>query len=190
VWIATALWFAGVVAGLVMLASYDNTPGGAAAAPGRWPDGSALGRAKDGPTLVLVAHPHCSCTRTSIAELGEALARTRTQPRTYVLFVKPGGFEAGWEETDLWRRALALPAATLVRDDEGRESRRFGAVTSGTALLYDETGRLLFSGGITRARSHAGDSPGRRALVALLNREPAADAATHVFGCALFAAGS
>ena len=37
------------------------------------------------PTLVLLAHPQCSCTRASLDELGEALARTRIRPTTYVL---------------------------------------------------------------------------------------------------------
>ena len=46
---------------------------------------------------------------------------------------------------------------------------RFGLVSSGHALLYDENGRLLFSGGLTNARGHAGNSVGRNAIVAILN---------------------
>ena len=58
----------------------------------------------------------------------------------------------------------------MLRDDDGAEARRFGAETSGQTLLYDEHGALLFSGGITGARGHAGDNAGRASLVALLNR--------------------
>ncbi len=64
-----------------------------------------------------------------------------------------------------------------MRDADGREARHFGAATSGQTLLYDERGTLVFSGGITGARAHAGDNVGRQSLVALLNREPPAHAA-------------
>jgi hypothetical protein len=144
-----------------------------------------------------MAHPQCSCTLASLEELAEALARADARPRTYVLFLKPDGFSNGWEQTDSWRIAAALPAVTVVRDDTGREARRFGAATSGQTLLYDADGRLLFSGGITGARGHAGDNAGRSELVALLNRGQPARArsqlaaqshrdATSVFGCPLF----
>jgi CheY-like chemotaxis protein len=58
-------------------------------------------------------------------------------------------------------------------------------VRSGQTLLYDEDGRLGFSGGVTGARAHPGDNAGRQSLVALLNREVAGRRGTNVFGCAL-----
>lgn len=114
-----------------------------------------------------------------------------------MLFLKPEGVSSGWEQTDSWRMAAALPGVTVVRDDSGREALRFGAATSGQTLLYDADGALLFSGGITAARGHAGDNAGRSELVSLLNREQSARArtlnpeqshrdATSVFGCPLF----
>jgi hypothetical protein len=138
----------------------------------------------------MLAHPHCTCTRASLGELGEAIARARTRPKTYVLFMVPRGFAKGWEQTDLWQRAAALPGVEVVRDEDGHQAKFFGTVTSGQTLLYDERGALTFSGGITGARAHAGDNLGRQALVALLNREPAALHGSHVFGCPLFHAGS
>jgi hypothetical protein len=60
-------------------------------------------------------------------------------------------------------------------------------VTSGQTFLYDARGTLLFSGGITGARGHAGDNAGRASIVALLNRAGAATTSTNVFGCSLFA---
>jgi len=184
--VAGVVWLALAGAGLFVLWSYDNAPGLNANAPPRWPRGSVLEPARDRPTLVVFAHPQCSCTRASLGELAEALARASRRPRTYVLFLRPVGFPEGWEQTDLWRTAAALPDATVVRDDDGRESRRFGAATSGQTLLYDATGTLVFSGGITGARAHPGDNAGRSALVALLNRAPADYAGTNVFGCSLF----
>jgi hypothetical protein len=137
----------------------------------------------------LLAHPQCSCTRATLSELAELLARARTRPKTYILFLRPEGFARGWEQTDLWRTAAALPDVTVLRDDQGREARRFGAFTSGQTLLYDSDGTLLFSGGITGARAHAGDNAGRSAIVDLLNRGQSNRAATDVFGCPLFASG-
>jgi hypothetical protein len=118
--------------------------------------------------------------------LAEALARADVRPKTYVLFLKPAGASDAWTHTDLWAAASALPDVTVVTDYDGTEARRFGVSTSGQTLLYGENGRLLFAGGITGARSHRGDNDGRRAIVALLNREGAPRASTNVFGCALF----
>ena len=188
-WIATAVWLIAAVTGLSVLWRYDNEPGVGANAPARWPAASVLARTPGQSTLVLLAHPQCSCTPASLAELAEVLARARTSPRTYVLFLKPVGVSSKWEQTDLWKTAAAIPGVTLVRDDDGREARRFGSETSGQTLLYDGNGTLRFSGGITGARAHAGDNAGRRSLVALLSGEQPDRAATNVFGCPLFASG-
>jgi hypothetical protein len=138
----------------------------------------------------MLAHPHCTCTRASLGELAEAIARARVRPRTYVVFMAPETLGRGWEMTDLWRTAASLPDVTVVRDEDGREARRFGAETSGQTLLYDEHGALVFNGGITGARAHAGDNAGRQSLVALLNLASAERARTNVFGCPLFNTGS
>jgi hypothetical protein len=185
-----SIWLVAATAGLWVLWQYDNTPGERARAPEHWPAPTKLTRATDRPTLIVLAHPHCTCTRASLGELAEAIARARTPPRTYVLFMAPTSFADGWENTDLWRTAAGIPGVTVVRDDDGREARRFGAETSGQTLLYDERGVLVFSGGITGARAHAGDNVGRQSLVALLNQEPAARSGTNVFGCSLFHEGS
>jgi hypothetical protein len=193
----TVVWLALAVAGLSVLWRFDNAPGEAATAPARWPTSSVLARSPGRPTLVLLAHPQCSCTLASLEELGEALARAHDRPKTYVLFLKPEGFANGWEQTESWRIASAIPDVNVVRDDSGREASRFGAATSGQTLLFDADGALLFSGGITAARGHAGDNAGRSEIVSLLNHEnsqrprslnpgqPLRDA-TSVFGCPLF----
>lgn len=181
------LWFATAIGGLFVVWSYDNAPGVAAKAPTDWPAETTLARATDRPTLVLLAHPQCSCTRATLGELTEALARAKSLPKTYVVFLKPSSMPDGWEKTELWNTASALPNVTVVADDDGREADQFGAVTSGQTFLYDARGALVFSGGITGARGHAGDNAGRSSVVALLNRGPAVTASTNVFGCSLFA---
>jgi hypothetical protein len=192
VWGALALlWLAAVAAGLATLAAYDNSPGVAARAPGRWPAASRLALDATRPTLVMLAHPRCTCTRASLGELAELMARTPRRPRGHVVFVKPGraGSAIGWERTDLWERAAAIADVTVVRDDDGHEAALFGAETSGQTFLYAPGGQLLFSGGTPGARGHAGDNAGRATLLALLRHETPGRRATPVFGCSLFAPG-
>jgi hypothetical protein len=184
-----ACWLGTVAAGLWVVRAYDNTPGVSAAAPGRWPAGTHLIPAGTGPTLVMLAHPMCPCTRASLDELAEALARSTTAAKTYVLFIRPAGFADGWERSDLWQRAARIPGVTPVGDDAGAEAARFGTSTSGQTLLYGADGSLLFSGGITGSRGHAGDNEGRAGLLALLTRTGRGQTRTNVFGCPLFARG-
>jgi|SRR5688572_16446566 len=186
-WACIAVWLFAVAAGLSVVWAWENTPGAAGDAPARWPADSGLSRAGDAPTLILFAHPQCSCTRASLGEFAETLARATTRPRTYVVFLKPVGLGVDWEKTDLWRAAERLPGVTVMRDDEGREAKRFGVITSGQTMLYDESGDLIFSGGITGARGHAGDNAGRASLISLLNQGRANLSSTSVFGCPLFA---
>jgi hypothetical protein len=181
----TAVWLALAGAGLWVLWAYDNRPGTAATAPPQWPVDTRLARTDGQATLVFLAHPRCSCTRASLTELAEVLARSATRPRTYVVFIRPDGFEKNWEKTDLWRRAMALPGVTVTRDDAGAEATRFGAVTSGQTLLYDARGNLIFTGGITGARAHEGENAGELALISAIN-SGAGRARSSVFGCPLF----
>jgi hypothetical protein len=188
-WLAAlaCFWLGGVISGLWVLWAYDNRPGKTANAPGQWPGGTTLTLSSATPTLVFVAHPQCTCTDASLDELAEILARAQTHPRTYVLFLKPSSVEPGWEQTDLWTRASALPNVTVLRDDEGIEARRFGVETSGQTFLYDRNGTLIFNGGITGSRGHAGENAGELSLVALLSQGAPARRNTSVFGCPLFA---
>lgn len=184
-----ALWFGGVAAGLGWLASFASRPGASGRAPATWPETSAIAREPGRPTLLLFVHPRCACSRASVAELAELLARAADRPATRVLFLRPDGVAPGWEETELWRDAQRLPAASVLRDDGGAEARRFGALTSGQAQLYGADGRLLFAGGLTASRGHRGESLGRDSLLALLNHGTPPAAATPVFGCELFGRG-
>jgi hypothetical protein len=186
-WAFAAFWMVCVVAGLSIVWAYDNTPGQAGTLPEQWPVESRLARASDGPTLILFAHPQCFCTRASLGEFAEILARATRRPRTYVVFLKPYGFGMDWEKTDLWKTATSLPGVSVIRDDEGVEATRFGVLTSGQTVLYDATGAMVFSGGITGARAHAGNNAGRASIVALLNQAATDVSQTSVFGCALFA---
>jgi len=117
------------------------------------------------------------------------MTRCHGKLTTTVLMLRPGGMPEGWERTDLWESAAVIPGVTVASDVGGFESRRFGAATSGQALLYAVDGRLLFAGGITGSRGHRGDNNGRAAVTALVldsgQAAPAWAAVTPVYGCPL-----
>jgi len=180
------LWLAVVVAGMGALMDYSSRPGIPAAAPHQWPSGSRLVRDEGRPTLVMLAHPRCDCTKASLSELAELLARTRHRPSVYVVFVKPGAATANWEQTSLWKSAEAIPGVRVMRDDEGVEARRFSVQTSGQILLYDAQGTLVYAGGTTAARGKTGESFGRTAILAALDTRHPQSPSSPVYGCSLF----
>ena len=182
----TILWLLVISIGLWMLWGYENTPGKAAEPPREWPADSKILPARDHATLVMLAHPHCPCTRATIGELASIMAHSQGRLTAYVLFLKPTGFSEEWEKSDLWQSAASIPGVTAVIDDEGAEANRFHAATSGQTVLYDAGGRLLFSGGITASRGHYGDNAGQSAIVSLVNSGAADLTETSVFGCPLF----
>ena len=187
VWfVLLVLWLGAVGAGLAWLMAYDSTPGMTADAPVAWPAGSALARDPAGPTLIMMAHPRCDCTRASLGELAELLARVRQQPRTFVVFIRPGGVDGAWEHTSVWNQATGIRGVRVIRDDNGAEAERFGVHTSGQTLLYDRYGRLVYAGGTTGARGKSGNNAGRSALVESINDARRSGPTTPVFGCSLF----
>jgi hypothetical protein len=186
--IAIALWLAVVGGGTIGMTRYSNSPGSSGQAPVAWPAESQIPFNPGQPTLVMFVHPRCPCTRASLGELEVLLAQFPGQLRTHVVFLKPAGTTTNWEKTDLWRKASAIPDMTVYIDNAGIEARRFHAETSGQTLLYDRSGALLFQGGITLGRGHAGDNPGRSALQDLLREGHSNQVKTPVFGCSLFEA--
>ena len=158
--IFATVWFASTATGLWVLWSWDNKPGVAAQARAHWPAGSRLAHDRARPTLVMLVHPQCTCSRASLTELAECLPAP-TPSEDLCPLPETRGIADGWEKTDPWRAAAALPDVTVIRDDEGATADRFGAVTSGQTFLYDARGTLQFSGGITSARGHAGNNAGR-----------------------------
>jgi hypothetical protein len=180
-----AAWLVTVGAGIAVLMAYENAPGPGPAPPSAWPGESRIPRTADRPILVFFAHPHCPCTRASLGELARILARCQGRVSACVLLVKPDGVGDDWTQTDLRKNALEIPGVQVLRDDGGAEARRFHAATSGQTLLYAADGRLLFHGGITPSRGHAGDSSGRTAILALVNGATKAREETFVFGCPL-----
>ena len=178
-------WLAAISFGFGLLWRCAMTPGAAGAPPLSWPASARLERPGDRSTLILWAHPKCSCTRASLAELSKLVPRFASKLRAYVVFIQPSGVGDDWRDTDLWQRAESIPGVETVRDDGDRLASLFRVETSGTVLLYDSSGALRFSGGITPARGHEGDSFGAERLEALLTTGTADRNDSPVFGCSL-----
>jgi len=164
---------------------YEKELGDPGQPPAIWPLDSGIPRPTGSPVLVMMVHPHCSCTGASLEELARAMVRGQGKAEVYVLFLKPAGLGQEWVKTKLWSRAAEIPGVSVLADDRGNEARRFGVATSGHVLLYDRGGSLRFSGGITDARGHAGDNPGAEALVKQLLGAAPAPERFFVFGCSL-----
>lgn len=183
--VAATLWGVVVVGGFAYLGKYKAMPG-----PGRdaevgmtWPIESALIRRNNRATLVMFVHPQCGCSRASISELGKLMTQIQSQVVAHVVFLKLPGTD--WEDSDNWRAASAIAGVTTTWDQGGREASRFGARTSGQTMLYDRSGRLAFSGGITPSRGHEGDNLGSYEILALVRGRTELGAQSRVFGCAL-----
>ena len=184
----TALWATSTAFGLSYLWAYDSTPGRPARAPRAWPHDARVTLAADRPTLILLIHPHCPCSRATLGELAALMTDCRDHLAATVLMLRPDGTPPGWEHTDLWDSAAAIPGVTVLADEQGAHARLFGAATSGQALLYAPDGQLLFAGGITASRGHRGDNPGRAAITTLVLQDGdprPGPAQTPVFGCPL-----
>ena len=183
--IFAAGWVCAVSAGLAVMLRYENTPGLSEQAPSAWPAATRIPPPGARPSLVLFAHPRCPCTRATMSELARIMAQCEGKLDASVIFFTPQDPEPGWKQTALRREAAAIPGVRLLDDKEGQEARRFGAETSGQAMLYDASGHLLFSGGITASRGHEGDNAGSSAIVALVNSGRADRNNTPAFGCSL-----
>ncbi len=174
-------WLLAAGAGLFVLERYAATPGAEAGVPAAWPAASSLRAPAGRPMLLLFLHPECPCSRATLSELERLLAAARREVEVVALLSAPG--EA------LVARVSSIPGVRVARDRLGEEARRFGATTSGHALLYGPRGELLYRGGITRARGHEGDNSGSEAILAHLRGERGG-ARGPVYGCPLRRPGS
>lgn len=185
------VWFVSIIWGLIVMLNYETRPGPNPRQLTQWPADSLLQLSSTTPTVFMFTHPHCPCTRASIAEWERVISRCRAKAEFNVIAFEPANANAGWQQSDLVCRAAACSDGPVFWDKEGREARRFNVSTSGHVVMYDPDGRLRFSGGITGSRGHEGANLGRSLLVSWLLKNPDGRAAQHdvlespVFGCPL-----
>ncbi|MEK6261880.1 MAG: RedB protein [Planctomycetota bacterium] len=182
----TTVWAAASLAGLAWLTDYSSVPGVAATSPVAWPQRADLQRDDRQPTLLMFLHPHCPCSQASLSELARVAVQVRERMRMQVLFVQPDGCAPDWYRTSLWTSARDIPGVLVDVDLRGHLAGQFGAKTSGQTLVYDRAGTLVFRGGLTPGRGHEGDSPGRTAVLSLLEeRTRGSTMECSAFGCPL-----
>ncbi|MDB6123846.1 MAG: hypothetical protein JWQ71_2839 [Pedosphaera sp.] len=179
------LWLFAVGVGFIVILNYQNAGGRVGVMPQHWPKGTFARLDHNRDTLIMFAHPQCPCTRASLEELNRLLAQGHGKVAAHVIFFKPGKSPSGWTQTGLWRSAAAIPGVTVHEDLDGAQARLFGAETSGHVLLYDTHGKLLFQGGITGGRGHAGDNAGENTIISLLGGQDPHLKQTQVYGCSL-----
>ena len=182
--LAALLWAGTVAAAYRAIRKFETTPGEAALAPKAWPAKSVIARGANEWSLVMLVHPHCSCSRASVEELQAILEKAPASVHTYVLVYRPSGVEAGWEKTQVVENASKLRRAKVILDEEGRMADLFGGFTSGQTFVYDDRGELRFAGGITSLRGHAGINGGREGVIGIL-RSRTGTGEHPVFGCAI-----
>jgi hypothetical protein len=180
------LWLTVVGVGLAAMAGYERRPGNAGTAPPSWPAGEGVVRDANLPTLLVFAHPQCPCTRATIEELNRLLVKCRGRVAVRVLFLAPEDATEDWTRSALWKSVASIPGVSVEIDDDGKTARKFGVETSGHVVLYDARGELLFQGGITASRGHAGDNAGEDAILSKLLTGTGETDRTAVFGCSLF----
>ncbi len=182
--VAAFIWAGTVAAAYRAIRLFETTPGEAANAPRAWPASSLIARTPDEWSLVMLVHPHCSCSRASVQELQAVLDKAPQHVRTYVLVFRPATAAAGWERTQVVENAMKLRRASVIIDENGAEADRFGGFTSGQTFLYDDHGKLRFAGGITSLRGHSGINSGRTGIIDIV-RTRIGDGSHPVFGCAI-----
>lgn len=168
-----ALWAVALSVGFHNAMRWDFTPGQTAAAP------ASLNAKAHKPCLIVALHSQCPCSLATVENLTSLSPQERAQMQITLAFTGPDV-----KDSAIVKKAAALPEAREEFLSETEILRKYGAKTSGQALFYDATGRLVFSGGLTDARGVPGDSAGMKALEAAL-RGKACVATTPVYGCAL-----
>jgi hypothetical protein len=183
--ILVLIWAAMLTAGFGWLIAYEQSAGAPAEPPETWPAAARLPFDPERHNLVLFAHPKCPCTRASLAELEVVMTRCAREVKSTICFFYPPGESITREETSLVHAARQIPGLTVIIDYDGTIAERFGALTSGQAMLFDQQQKRIFAGGITGARGHEGDNQGRALLLALAKGETCSPGPTPVYGCAL-----
>ncbi|MGC4054526.1 MAG: hypothetical protein QM757_36060 [Paludibaculum sp.] len=181
-----ALWSVLVAAGLVKLGAHDVVPGPAGEGPASWPAAAGFSNDPSKPTLVMLAHPGCPCTLSSLRELERIQGETSVGVTAHVLFLEVPG--APSEESATIRLARSLPGVVVHTRMPAKTALVWGAHTSGQVFLFDRKGVLRFSGGITPSRGHEGLNVGHEAVESFARTGRLKTNQAPVFGCSLLGA--
>ncbi|WP_413558900.1 hypothetical protein [Bdellovibrio sp. HCB209] len=148
-----------LILGFHLFNKYGFTPGDQVDAPERFPaslDSRFLD--KQVPTLFVFAHPKCTCTEATLAELTRLKKEVGDKMRVKV-FISYDPQDA-FEGQQIEKQARTIANVEVEKDLHRKIAGTFNALTSGQTVLYAPEGNLLFQGGITLSRGQEGRSPG------------------------------
>lgn len=180
---ALALWISCVAAGFAALGRY-STEAGPAQTPRDVDEFLASHRQPNRALLIMAVHPRCPCTKASMAELGDLLARSRGTCDALILQFHPENGAAKWREDTVPRELGGVQVGVLL-DPGGKQAATLGAATSGHVVFIDAAGAVRFTGGITVSRGHRGRAPGQNAILEILAGGSPSRASAPAYGCAL-----
>jgi len=135
--------------------------------------------------MVLFAHPYCPCTKATLNELEESLARLPSDASVSVVFVTCRLSAPEVTDSDNVVLARGLSGITVRFDEDGHEAQSLGATVSGELFAFDASGCLVYHGGLTPARGHQGDAVGQAQLELIAHGKLAKCCAAPIFGCPL-----
>lgn len=183
------LWLASITGGFTALFEHQMRPGDSIVAPERLPiEGRSLlsDSRSSRYDLFLFLHPKCPCSGATLENLNRLIAQTGNALSVRLVMFDRGEGEASWSDSEPVRAALSLPHTSLTRDPGGRLADRFGARTSGSVTLYDDSGVLRFQGGLTDSRGHSGPGAGIAAIARIVTTGVGLGESTPVYGCPIF----
>ena len=180
------LWIVVLILGFGAMAWYKQQPGPVGKIQSHWPQNVSQPLNPFRHNLVLFAHPGCSCTYASIVELEKLLVSHKNKFNVQIYFYYPSDKTKEWTNSTSKTYALKLPNTEVIDDRGGEFARRFGALTSGQAILYSPEGKLVFAGGLTETRGHIGESEGTRSIASAIETGQSLIKSTSTFGCILF----
>ena len=154
---------------------YDSTPGRGSS---RTPNVS-VSKAHDW-TLVMVLHPKCPCSVSSLRALREVMVRYKD---TFACEVCIAG-DRTTSDSENEKLAATIPGAKVEWITPKAAVERFGAHTSGQTYIFEKSGKLAYSGGLTPGRAVDNPRFALEIVEGVLHHEPVATGSS-VFGCPL-----
>ena len=166
-----------------LLHEFETTPGNQGQITNAWPSSNHMILDNTHATLIMFAHPRCTCSKASLQTLMRIVKESKSNSASKIFFYVPKNAEAQWKENENWKIAESIPGVKVEEDLDGAIAAEFGAKTSGHTFLYSPQGSLIFSGGLTDTRGAAGNSKGRQIILDYLVNQKHQENRIPVFGC-------
>ena len=178
------LWLGLIAGGYAWSLRYGFATGKALEAPLVLPSSLGLPSPLPRAQLFLALHPHCPCSRATVAELAKIISQTADSRDITVLMYKPASQPDSWLNGSLLDDCRRMNCR-IRPDPDGLLAASLGGFTSGNVVLYDVNGKLRYQGGITASRGHEGDNLGELAVVEAIHGRGLRLQSLPVFGCAI-----